>query len=330
LGRSKSDSIEDLDLELTGKPEDFDADEVGLGSELDSEDDFHDTSQVRLRRTRQSPDTGTHLSKRRKISGPAADALEEILPNDSPASQSSPAQNSRHHRLFPLNLANDTNSHLDLDDDLGDDLSNHPSPGPSVPDPITPKLPNRFKLHPHHQNLKSTPSSEPPAAQNPFKPLPRPNPHPFPSNPLTALPEIFSPSRRRGKKEYLPGGLADTVRNWILQAAVEETQCGKTKLTVLNVDVSSVGVVVMDSSRRGILVRDTSGDGDGDGREWLLVGEQQGGNSGSSDATVKRIRLGNKVVVKGTFTNWSVRLKDGDGEREVKVAAQWSVDETET
>lgn len=31
------------------------------------------------------------------------------------------------------------------------------------------------------------------------------------------LPDTFSPSRRRGNRDYIPGGYADTVRNWVLE-----------------------------------------------------------------------------------------------------------------
>ncbi|KPI40481.1 uncharacterized protein AB675_7705 [Cyphellophora attinorum] len=37
----------------------------------------------------------------------------------------------------------------------------------------------------------------------------------------TTLPDAFTPSRRKGKRDYVSGGLADTVRNWVLQAATE-------------------------------------------------------------------------------------------------------------
>ena len=123
------------------------------------------------------------------------------------------------------------------------------------------------------------------------------------------LPDAFSPSRRKGKREYDPGGLADTVRSWVLGAASEEIQRGKGTERRLVVQQAKA-----DTGGRAVAVIDEGG------QQWLLVGKHDGMDRSSNHRAAERIQKEGSVVIRGTSTTWAV----GDVEdRQVQVAAQW-------
>ena len=123
------------------------------------------------------------------------------------------------------------------------------------------------------------------------------------------LPDAFSPSRRKGKREYNPGGLADTVRSWVLGAASEELQHWK-------------------QTERRLAVRHANGDTNGravavtddEGQQWLLVGRDDGMDRSSSRRAAERIRKEGGVVIRGTSTIWAVADVEA---QQVQVAAHW-------
>lgn len=147
------------------------------------------------------------------------------------------------------------------------------------------------------------------------------------------LPIAFSPSRRRGGRgrEYLPGGAADTVRNWILGLGAAEEQVQRRGQGVRSVEKVEVAETVGREGGAGFsMVKDKAG------RRWVLVGAE---GTGTADGSVlsntarKRIGVGRTVGVK---MGWDVTLsgdgadgqdRHGDcGNEEVwKIAVLWDV-----
>ena len=175
------------------------------------------------------------------------------------------------------------------------------------PELVTPPMPTRFKTPATKGNAIKP--LQPKASFKPFKREGHPS-----AEANFNLPDAFSPSRKKGKRDYVSGGLADTVRNWVLNAATEESQRSKRDENVITVKAAS-----MDRSGRALEVTDE------DGYRWLLLGEQGGDNGGVSLATLARVCKRGKVHVRGTFTNWRISLSNQSSGNEVLVAAQWDV-----
>ena len=125
----------------------------------------------------------------------------------------------------------------------------------------------------------------------------------------TVLPDAFSPSRRKGKREYTPGGLADTVRSWVLGAASEEVQRGRMTERRL-----AVRHAESDASGRVVHITDE------DGQDWLLVGKYDGMDRSLTRKVVERTLKEGSVIIRGTSTTWAVADVKG---RQVQVAAHW-------
>ena len=123
------------------------------------------------------------------------------------------------------------------------------------------------------------------------------------------LPDAFSPSRRKGKREYDPGGLADTVRSWVLGAASEELQRGKRIERRLAVQHAKV-----DTNGRAVAATDD------EGQQWLLIGRHDGMDRTSNRRAAERIQKEGSVVIRGASTIWAVADAEA---RQVQVAAHW-------
>ncbi len=124
------------------------------------------------------------------------------------------------------------------------------------------------------------------------------------------LPEVFSPSRRKGKGNFLSGGSAELVRSWVFNIAAQESQA-----TALPEQILNVSRVSSDSSGRFLVVVDDTGS------HWLLPEQQQktafGAGSGLSG-----LHSGSQLQLKGEATKWTV---DADAPilKDVVVAAYW-------
>lgn len=169
-----------------------------------------------------------------------------------------------------------------------------------------------------------TPAPPMPSTQQPSKPIFKP-PLPSQLTQNTPLPETFSPSRGRGRREYIPGGHADTIRNWVLELAAAEFGLkqeveGKKRMLI-------VTEVRHDVEGRCAMVRDEKG------VEWLLVSQGVPGVAGTAG-----IRVGIVVEMNGEGTTWRIGLGDegategvkGEGAREktamsVNVSVLWKV-----
>lgn len=128
----------------------------------------------------------------------------------------------------------------------------------------------------------------------------------------TTLPDAFTPSRRKGKRDYESGGLADTVRSWVLQAATEERQRADGREREVLIDEA-----VLDQSRRGILATDVRG------MQWLFVSTQISNGSMLPADSADELASGSSVIVRGNATSWTVPLRAAGQERDLQVATLW-------
>lgn len=124
----------------------------------------------------------------------------------------------------------------------------------------------------------------------------------------SVLPDIFSPSRRKGKKDYVAGGSADTVRNWILGIATQESHSES-----LYEEVVSIVEVSNDNSGRFAVAIDENGS------RWLLPEQQKGGV-----ALTSSLRPGARILIKGRATRWPIYFST-DSSASMTVAAYWEV-----
>lgn len=128
------------------------------------------------------------------------------------------------------------------------------------------------------------------------------------------LPEAFTPSRKKGKHDYVPGGFAATVRNWVLEVSTNEIQRGAKDEREVSIKKAAV-----DESGRAIAALDDSG------RHWLLMGSQPWGSSSNWQEIVDRINSKKKVVVRGAATNWTVPLHQYGTGSDVQIAGHWEL-----
>ncbi|KAG9790934.1 hypothetical protein KCU88_g1216, partial [Aureobasidium melanogenum] len=125
------------------------------------------------------------------------------------------------------------------------------------------------------------------------------------------IPEVFSPSKRKGKRDYIPGGSADIVRSWVLNVAAQESQAGPAAdLTFV------IQRVIKDRSGRFVVVLSD------DGSSWLLPAEHQKGFAGPKTILIGVIP-GSRVLIKGHAMKWPLHFGTPLGD--VRVAASWEL-----
>ena len=137
----------------------------------------------------------------------------------------------------------------------------------------------------------------PPATRSTHRPFLKPSNPPTGPEPLP-LPDTFSPSRRRGRHEYVPGGAAATVRSWILGIAAVETPDSLNQGQTI-----TVKSLTRDRGGRCVRVMDETG------REWVLVGQPPGRGwrgGGRAETDLERLQEGYVVKIKGTATHWAI------------------------
>ncbi|ETN41366.1 uncharacterized protein HMPREF1541_03301 [Cyphellophora europaea CBS 101466] len=131
---------------------------------------------------------------------------------------------------------------------------------------------------------------------------------------VNTLPDAFTPSRRKGKHAYVPGSLADTVRNWILEVSTEDgKKDANDEREVLIEDAR------LEASGRAITAIDQSG------LHWLLTGPQRWSASSISLETVQRIKEKGKVIIRSTSKSWTVPLQHLDRGADIQVAGHWDL-----
>ena len=140
---------------------------------------------------------------------------------------------------------------------------------------------------------------------------------------FSSLPDAFSPSRRRGKKDYIPGGAADTVRSWILALAADESKANQTYTKTFKVLETTNGY----RGDRCELVKDE------DDRRWLLINEGAKAGGRESDSAPKKPTVGCTIGIRASSTAMNLQPErpkpkplDKGSENEVEmIAEEWSV-----
>ena len=251
--------------------------ETGLNSKPESVSTTTLHSQQKVQR--HGTEFETPMPKRRKVSHAPAAASEPIHVSSSPSDatpESSAASDGEHDSLSPAGVA-------------------------------TPQTTSRFRASASAIASEATRSSKPA-----FKVTDRS------SNVGTeigaVLPEAFTPSRKKGKHDYVPGGLADTVRNWVLEVSTNEIRRGARDEREVILEKAAV-----DASGRAIAALDESG------QHWLLAGSQPWSSSSSLQENVERINSKNRVVVRGASTSWIVPLQQHGMGPDVQVAGHWDM-----
>jgi hypothetical protein len=134
----------------------------------------------------------------------------------------------------------------------------------------------------------------------------------------SSLPDAFSPSRRRGKKDYVPGGSADTVRNWVLALAAEESKTTQIYTESFRVERMRDG----HHENRCVLVEDENG------RKWILVNESA---KAGSNSMLRKVTVGCSVGIRISSTVPNLQLDyqerlDIHGHGQTNMPAnEWSV-----
>ncbi|KIW11380.1 hypothetical protein PV08_10680 [Exophiala spinifera] len=126
------------------------------------------------------------------------------------------------------------------------------------------------------------------------------------------LPDVFSPSKRKGKREYIPGGIAEQVRRWVLGIAAQDLQ--SVALAETSITISQARI---DDSGRFLFVTDTAG------KQWLLPEQQQkAGLEHRLDMT--NVRPGARLLLKGQATKWPLP-PDVEEVEATTVSAYWEL-----
>ncbi|KAK5057502.1 hypothetical protein LTR84_011502 [Exophiala bonariae] len=126
------------------------------------------------------------------------------------------------------------------------------------------------------------------------------------------LPDVFSPSKRNGKHDYIANGNAALVRRWVLDIAAQQSHSTQQKCEI------EVAEAHLDNSRRFIVALDT------DGSEWIIPAKYSQSRT-SLQSGLNSIRPGSKLVLKSEATRWRVPIGPSSSEREIAVAAYWDV-----
>lgn len=119
---------------------------------------------------------------------------------------------------------------------------------------------------------------------------------------IRPLPDAFSPSRRHGKKDYIVGGAADTVRNWVLGLAAEESKATQTYAR----EVRVVEARHDGGAGRCLIVKGE------DGAQWILVGENGRVRTGHNTKEILKVRVGSLIGIKVCGSGMDLRLLDRD------------------
>lgn len=277
-------------------------------AEADAEDDLSDLLYLEsLRGTKQQatrpPNATNHAAKRvatlsrkrRKLSDAGDDAGDVIAISSSSSPETYHATNLTDDEGFDmaptrtvLRPTSGADEVVTDDDDDDDDLPSSP------PMDLSPTIKtSRFKM-----TAPAVLMGPAPAIRPSFK-LPASRIDSTSEGPSRAsLPDAFSPSRRRGKKDYIYGGAADTVRNWVLGLAAEEHQTGQGRVHELRVAEVSEN----NGEGRCVLVRGE------DGSRWLLANDNAGTSSAQRAAGLRKVRPGASIGIRGSSIGLDLNL----------------------
>ena len=229
----------------------------------------------------------TPLPKRRKLSERHQSSEEPLLMSSSPAG--------------PVAIESDAHEMTDEYSDL-DDHDTSPSREARTHQPTS-----RFKMKtsapPFLTNVEQKPVFRPPDSVSHLA-----------TEITTVLPEAFTPSRKKGKKDYVPGGLADTIRNTVLGIATEAGRKAGLDERLIHVENAS-----LEYSGRAILAIDSQN------VQWILPSQHDRGRPEGLIEKLEKIQTSGLVVISGNATNWALPLGEADVGRDVRFAAHWNV-----
>ena len=256
--------------------------------EVEEDDYLHVEDQSSPLKLRQGP--SSYASKRRKTTHPHADATK-------PIDGLSPQEDDQFEVFNRLSDGKSASSHSDLDDDIG--LTGRPTTSEES-----------------HRKVRFRPSLSEFVQPSPLsKTIFKTNRTDVSAGATTngvALPDIFSPSRRKGKRDYLPGSGADLVRSWILAIPAQESHS-----QALSEETLSVVDVQNDKSGRFAIITDENGS------QWLLPEQQEKPGAGAR-YFLSTLRPGAQIRVKGRATRWELDIESHESDT-VTVAAYWEV-----
>ncbi|KAJ9658647.1 hypothetical protein H2201_007727 [Coniosporium apollinis] len=161
---------------------------------------------------------------------------------------------------------------------------------------------SRFLLHPSQPALSQVTNQQQPTSRRPAFRLPQQ--HQLDSGSREPLPDIFSP-HRRGQK-FVPGGMADIVRGWVMDVGSGVTAQGRAGRTRSGSEpVLSLQAAEVTSTEALTLVRGLTVDGKGRNevireKRAVLAGKARGGD-------VERVRKGDMVGIRAP--SWDIEVK---------------------
>ncbi len=233
--------------------------------------------------------TSIHASKRRKIFHTGIGAAEHII-------RPSPREDNQSHQDHLQFESDSLPSHSDFEDDLA-------LPAPCMKKEesgrfaqFRPLAAESADLSPMPRAMFRTSTEAIPPGQRTGGP---------------ALPEIFTPSRRASKRDFLPGGSADLVRSWVLAIPAQESRSQS-----LSEQIISIQEIRHDPSGRFATAVDDSGS------RWLLPEQEKLGTGPRRSLSI--LRPGAQVLVKGQATRWGLPVESHCSQN-VTVAAYWEV-----
>ncbi|RMD42387.1 hypothetical protein DV735_g2710, partial [Chaetothyriales sp. CBS 134920] len=230
-----------------------------------------------------------HPRKRRKVATtPTKQANEALVIPSSPSNPASDAS---------VDGGNDSSSDLELDPD---------SPSSRR---ATARHGSRFKMVPSQAMPLRDDTENKPVFRQPDPKLQ------IAAEMATVLPDAFTPSRRKGKKEYLPGGLADSIRNTVLGIALEISQTsGQRQGTLVSVKSAHA-----DASGRAILATSQ------DGHYWILPAlRSRRGESEELSQQVRSIRSSGFLLF-GSASYWPLPNGSTDSGETARFASHWKI-----
>ena len=253
----------------------------------------------------------TVLRKRRKLSDPDDAARDAIDISSSPSPKDLHATNISDDEDFGVQVGRGEAAQANMQDDV--DIDEQAASSPLHPPQTV--MSSKFKWPAPAKFPTPTPSTRPSFKLPPSRPGPA---HDEPGR--QPLPDVFSPTRRRGKKDYVAGRAADTVRNWILSLAAE----------------SKAGQAYTQQVR----VAEVRGDkGDGrcllvkceDGRRWVLLNENGGTSTTHTTDAMRKVRPGSLIGIRDSSTRMDLRIDRHDhidlnkDSPQSTVAGDWTV-----
>ncbi|RMZ89971.1 hypothetical protein DV736_g2804, partial [Chaetothyriales sp. CBS 134916] len=230
-----------------------------------------------------------HPRKRRKMSTPTKRAHTPLVISSSPSHPASNASDDGE---------NDSSSDLELDPES-------PSGKPAIA-----RHGSRFKMAPS--------LATPPLDDTESKPIfrqPDPKLH-IAAEMATVLPDAFTPSRRKSRKDYLPGGLAGTIRNTVLGIATDISQTsGRVEGTLVPVKSAHV-----DASGRAIIATAH------DGVQWILpVPHNRRGEPERISHQVQSIRMFGGILLFSSASHWTLPNIQTESGEVVHFASHWDI-----